>query len=424
MGRDNGGMRRCSGLVGAAAVVALLWAAQAQGAPGALVLDAEGGLVAVGEPGIATGSFRLRSVTRGGRERAHVRIDAEALDVTRTEAGGLPEFRAVLLPPDDGASVDLGPLRVNRRGEARLRLRDASDRLPAAAPTLRAFAEGTIEVRRAGVTVLSGVVPTPSYEGAGNTVAGSRVHGKLDALNQPYGGDFLLRTEEHTGGEVRNRVSVVSSRIAPATYRVYLVSAGRTRRVQLGVMALDTSFGAQFHADSRAGTLVGGIARLSEFDDGFVEVDRDPIPGFGTTRVMQGTIPPFRDADQPGLDMRIAVARGVEELIPTPDGGVARGVVHARLRSGPDGRSQRLRVRAVGLPASGGPLEVVAVHPGGTRTSLGTLEPAGPAGEAGLTLRSGGGRRFPAPGLPWLGGQELEVVDRLGRLVLRGRIPG
>ena len=162
--------------------------------------------------GAATGRVHFRSDARRGGERARIIATAETLDVSRTDDGALPEFRLMLVPPT-GEAADLGALRVNARGTARLRRGDVSARL--GARTLRDFEGGTAELRNGSAVVLSATIPRLAIDGAGTSVTVHKVFGKMDYVDKPRAspGAFLVESVIDGTGAHRDRLYVSSRRL-------------------------------------------------------------------------------------------------------------------------------------------------------------------------------------------------------------------
>lgn len=408
-----------------AAALLVLVAAGAAWANGTVTLSGAGGLDPVASSP-ADGEFRITSkIRRDGRETARVEVDAFDVDATRGPGGELPEFRVHLVAPGGGATADLGRMDLNRRGRARLRVADARKRLPASAPTLRAFEGGVIEVRREGAAALRGDVPRLAFDGAGQSLAVRRVFGEFEALAKLSGsrGDYLLEVREPGTSAPSDRILVNCPSLPTSPnaagvrpdYRVFLITDGATRQVDLGSMKLDLRLGAALSLDQTAAPFPGGIGTVEEFGGGRIEVRRANVV------LLRGEIVPFPRLADAGLLQRDASARAGSELAPVTAGDAARAVVRTRLGVSPGVRRQAISVRLLGLPA--GPHTVVAVHPGGTRTTIGTAQVPSPLGwgEVRADTRRAGG--LPGGDLLWLAGQDLEVLGPGGDVVLTGVVP-
>jgi hypothetical protein len=405
-------------------------AAPAHAGP-ALRLAADGVLTPT-EPGPATGTFVLRSAVRpSGLESVHVQVVLLDVDGTPDASGARPVLEVVLVTADGAAVADLGPVRVNRRARARLRLRDAAPRLPPGAPALRDFVGGTLEVRRGDESVLlSAPVPPLAMLGVDRSLSTRRVSGDLVGVDRPRRspGHFVLDATRRGTGVHVNRVVVVSPRLSSVPnaagqkpdYRVWLVNQAGNRQVDLGTMELELRYGAWLRRDSRLAPLPGNIVTLEEFGDGRLEVRQ------GSVVRLRGHVLPFRGVDEPGILGRSALARGTEELGATGEGGAARGLVRAAVVVWPERRVERFGVRVVGLDSARSPYALTAVHVSGTRTELGSFAShsgRGPFSAGRLSVSTRRRQALPGGSVLWLSGQSLEVRDAAGALVLTGTFP-
>ena len=400
-------------------LVVLLAAATAVAGSGPRLV-AEQGLDPVVPGSVADGDFRLESrVHRDGGESAKIEVAATGLDATRDASGALPEYRVVLAAPG-GGETDLGALRLNRQGRGELRVRHAAADLPPFSPTLRDFEGGTLSVLRDGTSVLTGTVPRLVFASAGNSSAGRRAFGAFEGVDQPRRnpGTYELATFLDESGRRRNTILVVSPRLATdpnaagvrPEYRVFLLAPNGGRQVDLGPMKLEKRFGTRLSLDSDVAALPGGIADVREFGGGKIEIRRSGLV------LLRGFVVPFSEPDDAPLAQRTVASTGAEELSPPDPSQSARALLRARLDVFTGRRAQRCSVESVGL--ADGTYTVVAVDDSGTRTTLGSFAPP-----RALRISTSHGDELPGGRLTWLSGQDVEVLDAAGAVVLAGRFP-
>jgi len=387
---------------------------------GDLRLEVQGTLAATATGGSATGQFTLRSRVRKTRVRARIRLDVQGVNLSVGDDDVAPEFRASLLPPEGMTAIDLGTLRRRSDGTLRLRVKRLDALFPESHPTLRHFEGGAITVRRVRpepTTVLTATVPVLQGPAAATWVSSRRSWGRFEAIDRvrQSPGSFQLRTESHSGGEFRNRVNIVSSRLSAASYRVYLINRARSWTADIGAMKLLEGFGAVYDVDSRRAALPSGVTNLASFDGGRIEVRR------GGTVVLRAGIPELRGVDEPSIRQRVALARGTEGLVPPGAPGLARGVLTAGLRVTERSRRRQLALDCVGLDPSDSPFQLVVAAPNGPRFELGRFDARRALGRGRWRVRPGG---FPAgSGLLDLSQGSVEVLDRFGEVVLSGAFP-
>ncbi len=129
----------------------------------------------VAQGGVEHGRFRMFVQDRGsGRHREHLDVEARKLNVAGTTRATRPTFEVFLVNSDASSSADMGPMRVNGRGQGFLHFDTNHTSLPSGVTTLADFGGGTIEVRDSGGNaVCRGSVPN-----FGGGEQGSRVFGR------------------------------------------------------------------------------------------------------------------------------------------------------------------------------------------------------------------------------------------------------
>lgn len=260
-------------------------------------------------------------------------------------------------------------------------------------------------------------------------VVRQHVHGRLVPTDETSRarGVFHLLSQERDDGTVREAIEVACQRLDAARddegnrpeYRLFLTTSDDATTADFGAFVLTRSGRAGYRWSSRRDAYPDGVETITAFGGGTIEVRR------GDDVVLTASVPEFLAPDDDNGEGSGArgVRRDASRLRPAETDSRAHGWIEARYANTPRGENEQVRLRVQGLSRDGAPYAVVCVDAALAETELGEITPRGRFGEARLVLDTRDGAEIPGGGVLALSGQDVEVRDAEGTVVLTGTFP-
>ena len=262
---------------------------------------------------------------------------------------------------------------------------------------------------------------------AGAAVTKSAVRGRLAAADDASAakGKFHLTVKERADAE-KGKLKVWAKGLDATAdddghlpeYDLFLLDADGDE-TDFGALTLHANGKARFRLHTSVDDLPEGVESLDEFSAGELEI-RDADGNV----VLSGDIPAFVGLDDENGAGSGAAARGKDKsrLHAEDADSHARGLMLARYANKPSGIRELIAVRVWHLDPDSGPYDVVVID-GETELDVGQIETDGRRERGKLVLDS---REEDLPGddsVLDLAGQDVEVRDANGTVVLEGEFP-
>ena len=277
-------------------------------------------------------------------------------------------------------------------------------------------------------SVVSAALVVGLVAASGSAVAGfikSRVRGKIsDTGDGAVKGKFKMQVKTR-GESDKDRLWVKVKKLDVGegeelpTYDVWLLD-GDDLEADFGDLDLTERGKGVLRWNSRSDDYPRGVDSLIDFAGGTIEIrDADG------NAVADGSIPDFiglEDDNEEGSKAR-TVGKDKAKLRPTDDGGNASGRMLTRYANNPGGVQQNMKLTVRGLDASAGPYTAVTIDDEDAETELGEFETFSRRGVGGLRLNTRDEDEIPGDNVLDLAGQDVEVRDSEGTVVLTGSFP-
>jgi prepilin-type N-terminal cleavage/methylation domain-containing protein len=202
---------------------------------------------------------------------------------------------------------------------------------------------------------------------------------------------------------------------ASTEYRVVLVDTSNAEHA-FGATTSDARGGVAFRFDGRFHALPDGVASVTSFGGGTIEL-RD-----GDTPVLRGAIPVFATIGGPTIADSSVVFHVKRPLDALPKSLPRSGSLDVRVTNADGDRREQLVVEITTFDR-GATYDVVAVDAQDVATPLGAIDVAGLRGVGTLSLDTRRGDVVPGGGLAALFGARIEVRSSTGAVVLAETMP-
>ncbi len=256
------------------------------------------------------------------------------------------------------------------------------------------------------------------------------VRGKMEAVaddsSDAAKGRFRIRSNER-GDNLYESIRFWGARLDAEKdddgkrpeYHVWLVDADEEVEADFGQARLNGKGRSAFRFHTRRDVLPDDVDAIRDFGGGTIQLR------LGDDVVLEGDVPDFigiTDDNEEGSH-QAARAKAATRLKATDDGGKARGFIRARIQNRPRGTESQIRVKVVLLGKARDVFYVVAIDDDDEETKIGRFQVRSRLGIGSLFLDTRRDDEIPGGDILDLGGQDVEVRDADGTVVMTGTFP-